>query len=137
MRSILTACAFMVGGVAIAAPVPKERAEADRVVGKWKLVKSSNTAPGFAVSLEMELTSTGKLILRQSVGGGPMTVFEGEYKVMKDQLPYSVKYPGGGEKKETLTIKKLTETELIVVDPDGIQEDFERVKPQPKPDEKK
>ena len=74
------------------------------------------------------------MVIRQSVNGGPVAVYEGEYRVVKDQLPYKMKQPGG-VKEETLTIKKLTETELIVVDPDGIQEDFERVKP--KKDEKK
>ena len=109
-----------------AAPVPKERAEAERVVGVWKLVKSSNQPGGLTVSLEMELTQTGRVILRQAVNG-QVAVYEGEYKIIKDQLPYSISHPGGVRKSETLTIKKLTATELVVVDPDGIQEDFERV----------
>jgi uncharacterized protein (TIGR03066 family) len=125
--------------LAIAAPVPKERAEAEKVVGVWKLVKSSKASPpGISVSLEMELTLNGKVILRQSVNGGPVAIYEGEYSVNKTDLPYSIKYPGGGTKKETLTIKKITENEMQLVDPDGIQEDFERVKPkkmeEPKPE---
>ncbi len=116
--------------LAVAAPVPKERAEAEKVVGTWKLVKSSKeAAPGIAIGLEMELTAGGKVILRQSVNGGPIAIYEGEYSVNKSELPYSIKYPGGGIKKETLTIKKLTDKELSVVDPDGIQEDFERIIP--------
>ncbi len=117
------------------APVPKERAEAEKVVGVWKLVKSSNSPEGLTVELTLELQQGGKLLIRQSRTGMPPAVYEGEYKVMKNEIPYTVKYPGGGVKKETLTIKKLTETELHVVDPDGIQEDFERVKPEKK-DEK-
>lgn len=121
---------------ATAAPVPKERAEAEKVVGTWKLVRSSNSPDGLTVDLTLELTPGGKLVIRQSSGKGPVAVYEGEYKVVKDQIPYVVKYGNGApDKKETLTIKKLTETELHVVDPDGIQEDFERVKP-PKKDEK-
>jgi len=113
-----------------AAPVPKERAEAEKVVGTWKLIKSSKVStPGIAVNLEMELTIGGKVILRQSVNGGPVAIYEGEYSVSKSEIPYSIRYPGGGTKKETLTIKKLTENEMHLVDPDGIQEDFERVKP--------
>ena len=54
---------------------------------------------------------------------------------MKGEIPYTLKQGNREIKKETLTIKKLTETELHVVDPEGIQEDFERVKPAKK-DEK-
>ena len=131
---VLLALPFLVD----AAPVPKERAEAEKVVGTWKLVKSSKEAPtGIVISLEMELTVGGKVILRQSVNGGPVAIYEGEYSVTKSELPYSIQYPGGGIKKETLTIKKLTDKELSVVDPNGIQEDFERIKPkkteEPKP----
>jgi uncharacterized protein (TIGR03066 family) len=138
-------CLLCVPLAAAAAPVPKERAEAEKVVGTWKLVKSSSPQQaGVTVSLELELTQGGKMTVRQSVNGGPVVVYEGEYKVVKDQLPYKMKLPNDrGVKEETLTIKKLTETELIVVDPDGIQEDFERVKKKeekkedPKPEEKK
>jgi uncharacterized protein (TIGR03066 family) len=114
----------------VAAPVPKERAEAEKVIGTWKLVKSSKESPpGINISLDMELTQGGKVILRQSVNGGAIVVYEGEYTVNKSELPYSIKYPGGGLKKETLTIKKITDNEMSLVDPDGVQEDFERIKP--------
>ncbi len=128
MTSTALACVLF---VAPAAPVPKERAEAEKVVGTWKLVKSSNTRNGGTADLLLELSQGGKLTIRQTTNG-QTAVYEGEYKLVKDEIPYSVKYPSGGEKKETLKIKKLTETELIVVDPDGIQEDFERVKEKPK-----
>ena len=120
--------------VMIAAPVPRERADAEKVVGTWRLVASTNI-PGGLPNLTLELTQGGKMTVRQSAGGGPVSVYEGEYKVVKNELPYTIKLPGGGVKKETLTIKKLTETELSVVDPAGIREDFERVKPDTK-DEK-
>ena len=122
-------CAIL--AVAPAAPVPKERADAEKVVGTWKLVKSSSMNEG-TPDLILELTQGGKMTIRQTVDGNTM-VYEGEYKVIKNELPYTMKLPGR-EKKETLTIKKLTETELHVVDPDGIQEDFERVKPPKKED---
>lgn len=141
MRPIIT-CLLFAGTLSalVAAPVPKDRAEADKVVGTWKLIKSTSPNTGGAnVSLEMELTAKGELILRQSMNGGPVVTYTGEYKVAKSELPYSVNYPGGGKKMETLTIKKLTDTELVLVDPDGIQEDFERVKKkeEAKPEEKK
>ena|SRR6516225_8656912 len=134
--TLTTACLCM---MFVAAPVPKERAEADKVVGTWKLVRSSNAPDGLNTELILELTQGGKMVIRQS-SNGRTVIYEGEYKVIKSELPYTMKLPGGREKKETLTIKKITETELHVVDPDGIQEDFERVKPTEqtsKPEEKK
>lgn len=115
-----------------AAPVPKERADAEKVVGTWKLVKSSLERDD-AVALTMELTQGGKMMIRQTTNG-VTTVYEGEYKIIKGEMPYTMKLPNGATKKETLKIKKLTEVELHVVDPDGIQEDFERVKPEKKDD---
>jgi uncharacterized protein (TIGR03066 family) len=120
--------------VMFAAPVPKERADAEKVVGTWRLV-ASTAIPGGLPNLTLELTQGGKMTVRQSAGDGPVSVYEGEYKVVKNELPYTLKLPGGGVKKETLTIKKLTETQLSVVDPNGIREDFERAKPDKK-DEK-
>lgn len=128
MRPLVAA--LCVWSFTVLAPVPKERADAEKIVGTWKLVRSTSpNTPNLNVGLEMELAASGKLTLRQSVNNGPVQIYEGEYKVNKNELPYSVNYPGGGRKSETLTIKKLTETELVVVDPDGIQEEFERVKP--------
>ena len=42
--------------------------------------------------------------------------------------------PGGEKKQEILTIKKLTEDELITVDPADIKEEFKRVKEKKKED---
>jgi uncharacterized protein (TIGR03066 family) len=140
MRYLMIALGVLgLSTLAVSAPVPKDLVQADKVVGTWKLVKSSKAPPsGVTVNLEMETTAAGKLILRQSVNNGPVAVFEGEYSVSKNELTYSIKYPnGGGVKKETLTIKKLNDTELSLVDPDDIQEDFERIKPKkedPKPE---
>jgi uncharacterized protein (TIGR03066 family) len=127
----MTAVALCVILTIPAAPVPKERADAEKVVGIWKLVKSTSKPDGLNVELTLELAQSGKLTIRQTTNG-ITTVYDGEYKVVKNEIPYIVRYPGGGEKKETLTIKKITETELHVVDPDGIQEDFVRVKPEKK-----
>lgn len=116
-----------------AAPVPKERADAEKVVGTWKLVKSSARPDGLATELILELTQGGKMTIRQTTNGNTFTS-SGEYKVEKGVLTYTLKGPGDFEKTEPLKIKKLTDTEFHVVDPDGIQEDFERLKPEKKQD---
>ncbi|MCE9561988.1 MAG: hypothetical protein K8U57_08030 [Planctomycetes bacterium] len=126
-----TAILCVILAAAPTAPIPKERTDAEKLVGKWKLVKSSNQTDGEVVDLVLELTASGKMFVRQT-SNGVTSIYEGEYKLDKKELPYTLKLPGGLEKKETLKIKKLTELELHVVDPDDIQEDFERVKPEKK-----
>jgi uncharacterized protein (TIGR03066 family) len=124
------ACA-PVGG----APVPKERADAEKIVGTWRMTLAARGQTD--VNLHLEFHQSGKMIIRQVFPGGQTSVYEGTYRVVGNELPYDVKQ-GTRVKKETLTIKKLTADELIVVDPDGLKEEFVRVKKdEPKKDEKK
>lgn len=121
--------------VAVAAPVPKDRAEAEKVVGTWKMTLDSNGNTD--TNLTLEIHQSGKFVIRQVLPDGSEVVYEGTYSRKGDQMPYSVTR-GNFTKSETLTIKKLTATELVVVDPDGLKEEFARVKPpEPKKDEKK
>ncbi len=121
--------------VAVAAPVPKDRAEAERVVGTWQMTRDSQGNTD--TKLTLEIRANGKFVIRQFLPDGREIVYEGTYSVKGNELPYSVAR-GDFKKAETLTIKKLTATELVVVDPDGLKEEFVRVKPpEPKKDEPK
>src|SRR5262245_33519683 len=113
------------GVVSPAAPVPKERAEAEKVVGTWKMTLDSRGNSD--VNLEIEFQQGGKMTIRQVFTNGQASVFVGTYSVVGNELPYEVKQ-GTRVKKETLTIKKLTANELIIVDPAGLKEEFVRVK---------
>lgn len=124
-------CVFAMCGFAPAAPVPKERAEAEKVVGTWKMTLDSRGES--TTDLELDFHQGGKMVIRQRLTNGTLSVYEGTYRVVGNELPYDVKQ-GTRVKKETLTIKKLTADELILVDPDGLKEEFVRVKP--KKDEK-
>lgn len=129
----LLAASLTCGSLA-GAPIPADRAMAIKVIGTWKLVRSSKGSEQ-QVRLEVEFTASGKMLIRQAArNGAPMVLAEGKYKVKDGSIPYTVS-TNGVERGETLTIKKLTATELIVEDPDGIREEFERVKP-PKQGEK-
>jgi uncharacterized protein (TIGR03066 family) len=120
----LCACA------ASAAPIPKERADAEKVVGVWKMTLDAQG--GTNTNLELEFHQGGKMAIRQVAPNGQVSVYVGSYRVVGNELPYEVKQ-GTFVKAETLTIKKLTADELIVVDPDGLKEEFVRVKkPAPK-----
>ena len=108
-----------------AAPIPKERADAEKVVGTWRMTLGAQGQTN--VNLEIEFQQGGKMTIRQVLPGGQVSVFVGSYRVVGNELPYEVKQ-GTRVKKETLTIKKLTADELVIVDPDGLKEEFVRVK---------
>lgn len=134
MRHVLAVLCVVGGGLLFAAPVPKERADAEKVVGTWKMTLDARGNTD--TDLELDFLQGGKMVIRQRLGNGRQAVYEGTYRVVGDQLPYEVKQ-GNVIKKETLTIKKLTANELITVDPDGLKEEFVRVKkPEPKPSDK-
>jgi uncharacterized protein (TIGR03066 family) len=131
----LAAVAAVWCSVALAAPVPKDRAEAEKVVGTWRMTLDSQGKSD--TNLTLEIHQSGKFVIRQVLPDGREIVYEGTYSVKGNEMPYSVSR-GDFKKAETLTIKKLTATELVVVDPDGLKEEFARVKPpEPKKDEKK
>ena len=122
-------CAFLIVpiGALIAAPVPKPvKTTADKIVGKWNLVKSSN---GLAEGTKcvVELTKDGKMTITMTIGVGT-SLYEGTYKFDKDKIDYEVSL-GGIKKAEILTIKTIADDELVVTDPDGIVEEFKRIVP--------
>ena len=122
-------CAFLIVpiGALIAAPVPKPvKTTADKIVGKWNLVKSSN---GLAEGTKcvVELTKDGKMTISMTFDGGT-SLYEGTYKLDKDKIDYEVSL-GGRKKSEILTIKTIADDELAVTDPDGIVEEFKRIVP--------
>ena len=112
-------------GLAPAAPVPKERADAEKVVGTWKMTLDSRGQA--TTDVELDFHQSGKMVIRQRLSNGQFSLYEGTYRVVGTELPYDVKQ-GDRVKAETLTIKKLTADELILIDPDGLKEEFVRVK---------
>lgn len=130
-------CLLVMCVAAAAAPAddPKDKSNAEKAVGQWKLVASSNGLPD-GVTFVVCFTKDGVMTLRvEQAGGGAMTL-KGKYKVEKDKIDYSLDDGMGGTKQEVLTIKKLTDDELVTVDPDGVKEEFKRVKEEKKGDKK-
>ena len=125
MRVLVAGLFVVCASAAFAAPVPKERAEAEKIVGTWKMTLDSGGNSD--TNLELEFHQSGKMIIRQVFPGGQASVYEGTYRLSGTELPYEVKQ-GTRVKKETLTVKKLTADELIIVDPAGLKEEFVRVK---------
>jgi uncharacterized protein (TIGR03066 family) len=128
---LFAACAAVAGN---ATPVPqekeKEKPNPEKLVGKWKLTKTSGEFPkdGGAV---VEYTKDGKMTITLTVGDNTIEM-KGKYKLDKHKIDYTVKLPNGEDKSEILTIKKLTDGELVTTDPEDIKEEFERVKAEKK-----
>ena len=134
----LLAVAF-VGGVIAAPPppAPKKKKNEDLIVGTWEMVKSTSGLPTGAV-YEIEFTKDGKMFFRVVQGGVKRLSYEARYKLegeAQDRMPYESITPGF-DHKETSKIIKLTEDEFAIEDPEGIVEEFKRVKGEKKEEKK-
>jgi uncharacterized protein (TIGR03066 family) len=143
---ILTAvCGVLLMGGLTAAPVPKdkEKTTEEKLAGKWKLVKTDATLPE-DYEFVMEYKAKGMLEFVRTPKEGKPVVSEGKYKVVDgDKVEWTIN-EFGNERGETSKIKTLTADKLVIEDPEGIKEEFERVpekkekeKDAPKKDEKK
>jgi uncharacterized protein (TIGR03066 family) len=93
----------------------KEPTNAEKIIGSWELVKSAaGTPPGVLV----ELTKDGKVKISTKSG----KVFEATYTVDGNKFTVS----GKSGKKDTSTIKKLRDTELVTETADGKVEEYKR-----------
>lgn len=123
MRSILSATALFASvGLLFAAPVPKpEKKDTEKLVGVWKLTQSDALAAA-KYTFTIEFTEKGKLIARYQFAETTQTL-EGKYKIDGEKIEYTL-----GDRGETLTIEKLTDDDLVVIDPEKKKEEFVRVK---------
>lgn len=134
IRMVLTPIGLLAFTVfAHSAPVPKAGpTTADKVVGRWELVKSRGKpphAPHFVV-----FTKDGTMTLE--VGTGDSTAkYTGKYKVVGEAIDYELTL-GDEKKSEKLDIKKLTDDEMHTTDPDGVEEEFKRIKEKDKDKDK-
>ena len=144
MRALIltAACGALLGTGLTAAPVPKakEKTTEEKLAGKWKLVKTDAALPTeFEFVVEYKPKGELAFVRTPLKGGGTASVAEGKYKVVDgDKVEWSVA-EGGAARGETSKIKVLTADKLVVEDPDGIKEEFERVveKKEPKKDDPK
>src|SRR5262245_65309019 len=110
MRVLAAVLLALCVSTASAAPIPKDRADAEKIVGTWRMTLGAHGQTD--THLELDFYQGGKMVIRQVLTNGQVSMYEGSYRVVGNELPYDVKQ-GGAIKKETLTIKKLTDTELI------------------------
>jgi uncharacterized protein (TIGR03066 family) len=114
----------------------EKKTNAEKLVGKWELTKSGAETPK-DTKFVVEFTKDGVMSLHVEPKDGEKMTLKGKYKVDGDKIDYEMEQPDGGKKQEVLTIKKLTDAELITVDPDDVKEEFKRVKEKKDKEEEK
>lgn len=101
----LTGCAMAVALVFAAAAAADEKIEEKKLVGKWEPKDQKD------LKMLMEFSKDGKLSVRTSAGDMEFTV-GGSWKLDGNKLMIHLK-EGENEIKDTVTISKLTDDELI------------------------
>jgi uncharacterized protein (TIGR03066 family) len=119
MRTLVASVAFL--ALATFSVAADEKIDAKKLVGKWEPAKQEK---GF--DLVLEIMEKGKMTLSVSVGGKTEKV-EGTYKLDGNKLEVELSF-GGKTEKETLTITKLSDTEMVTKDSKGKEDTLKRVK---------
>ena len=120
MLACLSLFCFATGWLT-AAPVPKQRlSTTEQLVGTWKLTKSDTDNAG-GYTFTVEFSKDGKMKAQYMFNDSTQTI-EGTFKADGNKIEYTL-----GDRGETLTIEKITEDELIVIDPEKKKEEFVRV----------
>jgi uncharacterized protein (TIGR03066 family) len=116
----LVGCAVVLALSVSAVAVAQDKIDGKKLVGKWA-PKEEKKGPAMTI----EFLKDGKIALAAEFGGKAEKM-DGSYKLDGDKLEVTMKF-GGEEKKETLTVKKLTDTELETTDSKGKTDSFTRV----------
>ena len=109
-------CALTVGVRADEKKADDKKADnAKLLVGAWEVAKADQgTVP---VGSTVEFTKDGKIKVTHKQGDKTETL-EGTYKVDGDKFSFEIKV-GDNVNKKTITIKKISDTEMSTVDADG------------------
>jgi uncharacterized protein (TIGR03066 family) len=99
----------------------KEASNKEKIIGTWEPTKKEAEAP------TIEFIKDGKMKMTVTVDGKPQTM-EAAYTVDGDKITNIMKTPDGKEMKETATITKLTDTELVTKDEKGKIDEFKKKK---------
>jgi uncharacterized protein (TIGR03066 family) len=102
----------------------QDKIDKDKIVGTWELTKSTakeGPPPGTTV----EFTKDGKLKFKVKVENKEITL-EGTYTIDGDKLNTAMKTPDGKEQKDTDTITKLTDKEMVLKGSKGEVNEFKK-----------
>lgn len=120
MRVIVVSVAVLVlAGFAGAAD---EKIDAKKLIGKWEPAKPDPKAP----KMVLDIMDKGKFTMTVELNGKSNTV-PGTYKLDGNKVEIEMTI-GGKVMKDTLTITKLTDTEMVSKDSKGMEETLKKVK---------
>lgn len=120
MRKLIGAAVVLAfaGLAGTAAGQDKDKVDFKKLIGKWEPKDAGIT---------IEFMEKGKLALSIDLAG-KIEKIEGSYKSIEPNKLEVVIAFGGKEQKETLTVKKLTDDELITTDSKGKDESLKKKK---------
>ena len=98
-----------------------EKVDAKKLIGKW-----APKDPKKGEDFVMEFAEKGKLIVTFNANGKEIKI-EGTYKVDGNKIEVAMSF-NGKEAKETHTVTKLTDDELVSKDEKGKDETLKRIK---------
>jgi uncharacterized protein (TIGR03066 family) len=114
----------------------KKAATEKKLLGKWKLVKTDQGEVSDEFKFFIVYKEKGELEFVREIEGEKPIVSKGKYKVTaEDKVDWTVD-EGGQERGEVSTVKKLDDKTLLIEDPEGVKEEFEKVTEKKKDDKK-
>jgi len=105
----------------------KPKTTEQKLIGKWKLEKTESELPEGAKAT-LEIKKGGDIVILIEVGDMKIKL-EGTWKLDGDKkIVTEIKGPDGVTKKETQTIVKLDDENLIVKDEKDKKDEFKKIK---------
>jgi len=98
-----------------------EKIDGKKLIGKWEPEKAEKGA-----KMVLEFAEKGKLTLHVTFMDKTEKV-DGTYKLDGNKLEVELSF-GGKSEKETLTITKLTDTEMVTKDSKGKEDTMKKIK---------
>jgi uncharacterized protein (TIGR03066 family) len=115
MLRLLVVGVAVCGLTFVAGADEKKADNAKLLVGSWEVTKSFDKGP--AVGTTVEFTKESKMKVTHKQDGKEETM-DGTYKLDGDKFTFELKM-GDQVIKKTITIKKISETEMTTTDDDG------------------
>ncbi|HET6573380.1 MAG TPA: lipocalin family protein [Fimbriiglobus sp.] len=122
----LAALVALTVSVSALAQVPEPKDSEKKLVGKWQLVKSSkgDLPAGLVATIQFETGNKLKVHIERADKKRDVS---GTWKLEGKLLTFEYDGPSKGEK-DTRTIKKLTDDDLVTVSEKDVTEEFKKVK---------
>jgi uncharacterized protein (TIGR03066 family) len=119
LRAALVGCLLLAVASVGLAQKGKSKIDKSKLVGKWTFVKTDSIKPPpKGAEMTVEFTKDGKVTMTFKLEDKTNSA-GGTYSVKGDQLTTILKLGGGQERKETVTIKELTDKKFVTTEKEG------------------